>query len=242
MTTTLTRSRSRSQVPKADPLGDLAPGGPARRRNWPRAGAAAALAVLSGGLFVLLYASAGHRQPFLAVAREVPAGGIVMAGDLATARVGSDAALVPIPAQEAAAVVGRRAAVTLVPGTLLTAGDLAAGPVVGTSSASVGLDLKAGEVPAGLSPGDPVLVVETNGTGSGAGQPATGGLAQTAPGPEVLVDRATVLSAVGPSASSGSGGDTEVTVEVPAALAAAVVTASSVGDVALAGLGPAGGS
>jgi hypothetical protein len=142
--------------------------------------------------------------------------------------------------QAASSVIGRRAAVALVPGTLLTAGDLAAGPVVGDSGASVGLDLKPGEVPAGLSPGDAVLVVETNNGSGGPSQVATGGTGQQAGLPTVLVERARVLAVAAPSAATGSS-STDVTIEVPAPLAAVVATAASAGDVALAGLGPGGG-
>lgn len=240
MSTTVSRSRGNGQVQEAGMLDQLAPGGAGRRRNWPRIGAAAALAVLSSSLFVLLYASAGSRQPVLALARAVPVGGVLTAADLTTARVASDPALAPIPVQEASQVIGRRAAVALVPGTLVTAHDLTSGPAVAPSSASVGLDLKAGEVPAGLAPGDAVLVVETNGTSpAGPGAPATAG--QPAGGPTVLVDRAAVLEVAPPAAAAGSS-DTTVTIEVPAGLAAAVATAAAAGDVALAGLGQAGGS
>lgn len=240
--TTLVRNRDNDHghLRERGLLEDLAPGRPTRRRNWPRVGAAAALAVLSGGLFVALYASAGDRHPVLALAREIPAGAAITAGDLVTARVAPDAALVPIPAQDAASVIGRRAVVRLLPGTLLTAGELVVGPMVGASSSSVGLDLKPGEVPVGLAPGDPVLVVETNGAGAGAGQSVAGGPGQGAVAPTVLVDRATVLSVTVPSANAGSG-DTAITIEVPAPLAAAVVTAAAAGEVALAGLGPTGG-
>lgn len=240
MTTTLSRSAPNGHVRPPKTLDQLAPGPNGRRRNWPRVGAAVALAVLSGALFVLLYASAGSRHPILAVARAVPVGGVVTPGDLATARIAPDPSLSPIPVQDAAEVIGRRAAVALVPGTLLTAQDIAAGPVVGASRASVGLDLKAGEIPAGLSPGDTVLVVGTNGANPAAPAALTAG-GQGTGAPVVLVDRAVVLAVAGPTGGSGSS-DTAVTIEVPAGLAATVATAAAAGEIALAGLGQAGGT
>lgn len=206
------------------------------RRNWPRVGAAAALAIVCGALFVLLYGSAGSRHPVLAVAQPVAAGTPITASDLTTVRVTDDPALAPVPATEAGAVVGRRAAVALVPGTILTPADLASGPVITAGQASVGLDLKPGQVPSGLEPGESVLVVETASPGQGAA--STSAASGT---PTILVDQAIVLSVAEPSASSGSP-DTRVTLVVPADLAAEVVAAASADQIALAGLGPSGGS
>lgn len=236
--TLATRGTGNGQVHERSLLQQLAPGQPTGRRNWPRVGAAAALALLCGATFVLLYSSAGARRPFLAVARPVPVDGTITAADLVTARVAPDAGLAPIPVQDTAGVIGRRAAVALVPGTLLTAGDLAAGPILGSRSSSVGLDLKPGELPAGLGVGDAVLVVETAGPSATAG-PGTAAGGAPSGAPTVLVDHATVLSVGQPSAGAGTG-DTEVTIGVPSTLAAVVVTAAAAGDVALAGLSPQG--
>ncbi|HMK63069.1 MAG TPA: SAF domain-containing protein [Acidimicrobiales bacterium] len=225
-----TRVTGNGQATGLDLLDQLTPGRAPRRRNWPRVGAAVALAVFCGALFVLLYASAGARHPYLAVALPVAAGNTITAADLTTARVQSDAALSPIPASEAEAVVGRHAAVALVPGTLLTPADLAAGPVLGADEASVGLDLKPGEVPGDLVPGANVVVIDTSSSGQ-----------TSSPVPDVLVSQAPVLSVVQPTANSADG-DTQVTLAVPADLAADVATAASGGDVAIAGLGSGAGS
>jgi hypothetical protein len=200
-----------------------------RRRNWPRLAAASALAILCGALFVFLYASAGSRHPFLAVAQPVAPGEVITAADLATARVTSDSALSPIPADEAGLVVGRHAAVALVPGTLLTMADIASGPLVGSGDASVGLDLKPGQLPAGLAPGDSVLVIETAALSQAA--------ALSSSGVPVVLGRATVLSVLAPSADSPTG-DTTVTLVVSTSEVAQVVGAASAGQISLAGLGP----
>ena len=234
MPTTTTRTSGNGQATGLELAEQLAPGRPIRRRNWPRVGAAAALAVFCGALFVLLYASAGSRHPFLSVARPVAAGGTITAADLRIARVQADPALSPIPANDASAVVGHRASVALVPGTLLTPDDLASGPILGADQASVGLDLKPSQVPANLAPGDSVVVIATGAPGQGA---AAGGSGVA----NVLVSKATVLSVTAPSTSSANG-DTEVTVSVPADLAAEVATAASAGDIAVAALGSNGSS
>jgi hypothetical protein len=235
MTSTFTRRSSGNGPSTGQELFDqIAPGRPARRRNWPRVGAGVALAVVCGAVFVLLYASAGSRHPVLAVAQPVVIGETITAPDLTTARVSSDSALSPIPAGEVSQVIGRRAAVALVPGTLLTMADLASGPLLGPGEASVGLDLKPGQVPAGLLPGDSVAVIET----TSSGQQTEGSPSGT---PTVLVSQATVLSMAEPTAQSATD-NTEITLAVPADVAADVVAASSAGDIALAGLGPVGGS
>lgn len=232
---TMTRTSGDGQATGLELLEQLAPGRHTRRRNWPRVGAAAALAVFCGALFVLLYASAGSRHPYLAVARPLSPGQTITAADLRIARVQADPALSPIPANEAAGVVGRRAAVALLPGSLLTPGDLASGPLLGAGEASVGLDLKPGQVPADLAPGDSVVVIDTAAPGQTAAAGSSGSSAT------VLVSRATVLSVSQPAATSANG-DTEVTVMVPADLAAEMATAASAGDIAVAVLGSSGAS
>ena len=235
MPTTTTHKTGDGQARSFELLDQLAPGRPTRRRDWPRVAAAAALAVFCGALFVLLYASAGSRHPYLAVARPLAAGQTISAGDLRIARVQADPSLSPIPADESSAVVGRRASVALMPGTLLTPGDLASGPLLGANEASVGLDLKPSQVPSNLVPGSSVVVIDTAAPGQPAGTASAGSSAT------VLVSQATVLSVTEPTATSANG-DAEVTVIVPAELAAAVAAASSAGDIAVAALGSSGGS
>lgn len=226
------RTSGNGRLTSPDLLEQLAPAPGRRRRNWPRVGAATALALLCGALFVLLYASAGSRHPFLAVARAVAPGQLITSTDLTTARVTSDAALSPIPADEANLVVGRHAAVALLPGTLLTLSDLASGPLVAPGDASVGLDLKPGQLPAGLEPGDSVLVIQTAGSQSSA--------LSSSSEPTVL-GRATVLAVTPPPTDSPTG-NTVVTLVVSTSQVAQVVDEASAGQISLAGLGATAGS
>jgi len=230
MTATRTASDLAGSEGGFDLFEALGPARSRRRRNWPRMAAALGLAVASGALFVALYASAGARRPVLAVARAVPVGSVITASDLRAVRVAEDPGLAPIGAGAAQSVVGQRAAVALVPGTLLTRADLSAGPVIPTGWASVGLDLKANQVPAGLVPGQTVAVVMT----PPSGQAASPGASPSAG--MVLVDAARVVSITLPTAAS-SLPDTEVTLAVPAALAPSVVSAEANDQVALVGLG-----
>lgn len=242
MTTLTTRSPSNGHQSGQDLLEQLVPGRVPGRRNWSRVGAGLALAIASGAVFVALYASAGARHPFLAITKPVTVGQTITAADLTTVRLAAAPPLSPVPADEASGVIGRRAAVALVPGTLLTPGDLASGPLIGRGDASVGLDLKPGQVPLGLTPEALVAVVETGAPGSsqpptaGSASPASLGSAQM-----VLAGRAVVLSVVLPTTDSATG-NTEVTVAVAADAAPAVATAASAGQVALVELGSGEGS
>jgi len=144
---------------------------PRRRRPLFAAAGVAAVAV-GAAVTVSLVSGAGARTGVLAVARPVPVGAVLSAADLTVARVATDAALRPVPAGERSRVVGQRAVVALIPGTLLTAADLTSRPVPAAGQQLVAIALKAGQLPAaGLEAGDRVLVVVTPGDGSA---PASG--------------------------------------------------------------------
>lgn len=209
----------------------LAPAKAPNRRHWARVGAAAALAIASGALFVALYSSAGSRQAVLALSKPVARGSVIEASDLRVVRVGYSGGLSSIPVSQEPAVVGRRASVTLIPGTLLSAGDLSSTPALPAGWSSVGLSLKASQMPSGLRQGQVVSVVLTPIAGQTLGKAPSSA--------SVMVDHARVLSVAGPSASSTTG-DTNVTIAVPSAYAAAVAGAEANSEVALVGQGTGG--
>ncbi|MFG3553872.1 SAF domain-containing protein [Micromonospora sp. NPDC047557] len=136
------------------------------------------------GLAVLLIALGGLGAAFavtsvratgsyLAVARPVEVGREVSAADLITVQVAGGQGLHPVPAGRLNEVVGKRAAVALVPGTLLTLGQVTDDPLLGPGQQQIALGLKTAQVPArSLHPGDKVLLVSTpdeNATGAAAG-------------------------------------------------------------------------
>ncbi|MGC4877404.1 SAF domain-containing protein [Micromonospora sp. DT43] len=136
------------------------------------------------GLAVLLIALGGLGAAFavtsvratgsyLAVARPVEVGREVSAADLITVQVAGGRGLRPVPAGRLDEVVGKRAAVALVPGTLLTLGQVTDDPLLGPGQQQIALGLKTAQVPArALHPGDKVLLVSTpddNATGAAAG-------------------------------------------------------------------------
>ncbi|MEV0889507.1 SAF domain-containing protein [Streptomyces microflavus] len=133
-----------------------------RERRWSVAALCVVLAAVAGLGAAAAVTSASDRTKVLAVARDVPAGQALTAADLVVAEVSADAALTPVTAGQKASMVGKRAAVDLRKGGLLTASQLATGTGLGDDQQQVGVQVKRGQAPAGtLAPGDKVLAVTT---------------------------------------------------------------------------------
>jgi hypothetical protein len=135
------------------------------------------------GLAVLLIALGGLGAAFavtsvratgsyLAVARPVEVGREITVDDLVTVQVAGGQGLRPVPAGRRDEVVGKRAAVALTPGTLLTLAQVTDDPLLGPGQQQIALGLEPAQVPARkLHPGDKVLLVSTpddNAEGSAA--------------------------------------------------------------------------
>lgn len=155
---TAATSRRRPDTAAGTPNNGTAPAARPRRR-LPLTAVAVVVAVVGAAVFAGLLSSTNERSEVLAVARPVAVGDRIEAADLAVAEVSASDALRPLPASERARIVGRRAAVGLVPGTLLTADAVAAGPVLDPGKATVGLSLKPGRFPLGIAKGQRVLLV-----------------------------------------------------------------------------------
>jgi hypothetical protein len=125
------------------------------------------------GLAVLLIALGGLGAAFavtsvratgsyLAISREVSVGTALTADDLRSVQVAGGVGLSPVAAGDIDKVIGKRAAVTLVPGTLLTMEQLTDKPLLGPGQQQIAIGLKPNQVPAKeLKPGDKVLLVST---------------------------------------------------------------------------------
>ena len=137
-----TRSGPPGQRPPQRAAPELRVGPPARERRPALAVAAVMLILVSAAVVATLLVRAGDRTEVLAVARTVPVGRQVTVSDLKRARISSDPGLHTIPVSAAADVVGKVAATTLVPGTLLTPEQLGPSELPGRGQAIVGLDLK----------------------------------------------------------------------------------------------------
>jgi hypothetical protein len=198
---------------------------PSRQRRPGLVVAGALLTVACGFAGAVAYLHAGSRTEVLALAQPVAQGQSITASDLQAASISASSPLRPIPASDEAQIIGRRATVPLVAGSLLTQAELSAGPSIPSGQAVVGVALKAGQLPAaGLQPGDPVMVVLTPPSGASI-QPG-------AAANSVLVPNALVTANQPPPANSSY--VTLVSVQVPANLAASLTSAAAAGQVSLA--------
>lgn len=135
------------------------------RQRRIRAGAlglAVLLVALGGVLAGMAFVAAARTQECLAVTRAVSAGTALSAADLTVVEVTVPPGLTPVPAGDLPQVLGKRAAVSLTQGSLLTAGQVTDQSLVGSGRYQVGVGLPPDRVPARtLHPGDEVVLVTT---------------------------------------------------------------------------------
>ncbi|WP_377272310.1 SAF domain-containing protein [Peterkaempfera sp. SMS 1(5)a] len=148
------------------------------RRRRPAVLALSVALIAAGGLGgAALYSATGERVSVLAIARDVPAGQQLTAGDLTVARIAGDPALHPLDAADLDRAVGMRATNDLKRGSLLTKADVTDQLIVQPGQQIVGVAAKHTQLPAtALKPGRRVLVVSTPDTSSqqtGAGSTGT---------------------------------------------------------------------
>lgn len=197
--------------------GALATALPTRQRHNGFIALAVALIVGLTAIGAYLYSTAGSKTPVVMVIHRIPVGQVVERSDLTTVPVSGR--VVAVAGSNLASVIGERAAVTLLPDTLLQRAMVTSGGTLPAGQAQVGVAVRSGQIPAdGLAAGDVVRVVRLPVKGSVDGQAS------------VLVDRAEVFSSrLDPAVSGG----TLVTVVVPEAASTAVAAASGAAAVAL---------
>jgi Flp pilus assembly protein CpaB len=146
----------------------------ARKRRHPLAqplpliGMLLVLVALAG--YLAVYGQAGKRSAVLIVARPLPAGSVVRAGDVRVGKLAADRATLSahVPAADLGATVGRSVRVGLVPGTPLSLAALAA---AGRRPAAFTLVVPAlHALGGGLQAGDRVSVLATFDNGGGQAQ------------------------------------------------------------------------
>jgi hypothetical protein len=139
------------------------------------------IGALAGWRYVA--SASGGAHPYLAVYESVPIGGQISAADLQPVTITSARGLAPIPASQESRVIGEYASVALVPGTLLTDGELSASNEVGPNQALIGLQLSPAQRPnRSLKPGDHVLLIEVPPPNSAAADSeSTSGATETMP-------------------------------------------------------------
>jgi hypothetical protein len=181
--------------------------------------------------------NSGHRREVLVVARGVAAGSAIQPGDLAETRVGFDSGVHLVTATERAKVLGRIAAVNLVPGMLVSLDLMTNGSIVVPGHAVVGLALKPGQLPSRLRPLDNVMLIQTISASSGSSTPGGGSPEATPPAGAILVARAQVFAVD----VSTDGQTTIVSVIVTTDQAPGLASASARGQVSLVLLGDSTG-
>jgi flagella basal body P-ring formation protein FlgA len=138
---------------------------PPKLRRRPLLVVASVAAVCLGALLgVWAYTSVSTAQEVVAVRSDVQRGALISREDLVTVRIGVDPALSPIPAIEVDGVVGKRAAMDLPSGGLVTRDSIASTVVPAQDMSVVGVALPAALLPGEpLRAGDQVRVVATPG-------------------------------------------------------------------------------
>lgn len=120
--------------------------------------------IAAGGLIGWrVITSIGSTAQYLAVHQSVQIGEPLSADDLMTVRITADPALKPVPASERDSLIGKYAAVPLVPGTLLTADHVTTERAPKPGEQLVGIGLEEDRLPAErITPGREVLLVVTD--------------------------------------------------------------------------------
>jgi hypothetical protein len=189
-----------------------------RRPGWAALGGVLVLGL--GAAFGYLYSTAGSKEPVVVLTAPVAVGEVIDRADLSTVDVAGD--VTAIAGANLESVVGQRAAVALLPGTLLQRSMVTDADPIPPGQAQVGMAVKAGQVPAdGLIAGDRVQVLRLAGQVAGAGDPGA---------PVVLVDSAVVFAAHQDPVQPGT---TLLTLVVPADVAPKVAAAGATGAAAV---------
>lgn len=203
---------SADRTPRADSKG-FRPG--SRRRARIAAGAALAAVAIGGN--VLLYTSLDDRTEVLQLVSNVRAGEVVTTDDLRIVEVDVDPTVPVVSADEIGSVVGRYAVSYLASGTLVSPFVLQAEPLITPGTSVVAVELDPGRVPADVRERSLVDLIVVD-------------------GPDTSF-RATARVVTRPESASATSGRVSMSVEVPAADAAALAAGD---DVRMVLLDPAG--
>lgn len=234
--TSLLDRKSPGEAQRGEPEAGFRLPGIRRSRRPLFAIASAVLVFASIALFAGIYSSANHQTPVLVTVHTIEKGQPIVGADLAQAGVAVSGGVLPIPVSGASLLAGKRAAVTIPAGSLLTSGDITGSPQIAAGDAVVGLALKDGQFPSsGLQSGDQVMIVQTASPGTPLTTTASGGGSTGSPAGAtgVLVPQAGVFDVSAPSSSAGGGVTLLVSVEVSTTLAAAVSTAATADQASL---------
>ncbi|TMR09480.1 hypothetical protein ETD86_43345 [Nonomuraea turkmeniaca] len=191
------------------------------RERKPALAALAVLLILGGALATtLLVLNSGDRVSAIRVTQQVGAGQKFPPEALEEVKI-ADTGVDFVSWSQRQQVVNSFAAVTILPGTLLTNQmGVRASTELGEGKATIGLALKPGQMPAGIQQGDRVQVIFV---------PSRSSQGQT----RVLASSALVFAAGDKSRSGNSG---QITVVVDSAAAPEIAAFASTGEIAVAEL------
>lgn len=229
MVTTTAPPRTRLSTTNGHSAGEIRLSPTKPRRNGGLIALGVLLMVGCGLIAAVLQMRATSKTAVLAVAHQIPAGQAIRSSDLATVEISGGDGLSAIAARDESSVVGKTAAVSMMPGTLMTRSQLALNTSVSKGKVVIGLALKPGQIPTShLKAGDDVLVLATG----SAAQLATGeaGAGENAVQGAVLVRRARVFDVDG---GSRTGDSTAVSILIDETDAPAVGAAANAGQVTL---------
>jgi hypothetical protein len=234
MVTQLTAARKQEEAAVGQ-LGAARAIAGSRRRGRPLVwGGGVALVAVGAAVAAGAVLSSGAKHQVLTIRRAVPAGRMITSADLGSVSISTTPGLASMPVSERGSVVGSRAAVDLLPGTLVTSAELTGTAIPAAGQSLVGVAFKPGMLPArDLQRGDRVELITVP---TGAGSPATGGAGNSSTGtagvsgPAAAVSRVAVVDAEGAAAQDGT---VIVDVVVPADEAPGVVADSTGGRLSL---------
>jgi hypothetical protein len=158
------RRLMRSRPPAPEPEGEVTrtpepPRLPSRRN--PKWIALGVVAICLGGLLsYVIYARVATESAVVGMAATVYRGEVIEAGDLTSITLSGNPSVPTIPADQAASLVGQRAAYDLVDGSLVAPSAVTSAALPAAQRAVVGLRLTGGRAPADfLVPGAPIRLV-----------------------------------------------------------------------------------
>ena len=199
------------------------PSPPKARRRWGLFAAMAALVCLGALGNLWLHQATTNAQQVVAARTTIQRGTVITREQLMSVEIGGDPALRTVPGSQLETLVGKRAAVDVAAGSLLTGGSAAETNVPGQGYSLVGVGVAPAMMPGTtLVAGDRLRIVSTS-----AQQADT-----TAAAVPVSVSAIVVSTATGTD-TTGQGGQTIITVQVPTGDAVPLAAMTATGKVAV---------
>lgn len=197
---------------------------PKPRRRWGLFAAMVALVCLGALGNLWLVQATSDTATVLAARSTIERGAVISGDDLVAVRVGADPSLQTVAADQLDDIVGKRAAVDVASGSLLTPGSVTSEVLPAEGFSLVGVSVTPDLMPGtALMAGDLVRVVAT------AGQQGAINPAKT----EVEAVAGEVVSAVTGEDVTGQGASTVVTLQVPAEDATTLAAMAATGNAAV---------